>query len=105
MFLFLRYYNCSAPGVLACGAPATCCVDPLQNSTVWNSQCGVGAQSLDEFTAQTVIYLGGCLGGISRWIEQHQVLIGTIGIVLLAIQILTIFIAARLVERIQWHKA
>ncbi|CAG00237.1 unnamed protein product [Tetraodon nigroviridis] len=63
---YLRYYNCSAPGVLACGVPASCCVDPLQNGTVWNSLCGVGAQALDEFTAQTVIYLGGCLGGISR---------------------------------------
>uniref|UniRef100_A0A3P8S258 Tetraspanin-10 n=1 Tax=Amphiprion percula TaxID=161767 RepID=A0A3P8S258_AMPPE len=63
------YYNCSAPGVLACGVPATCCVDPLENGTVWNSQCGVGAQLLDEFTAQSVIFLGGCLGGISRWID------------------------------------
>uniref|UniRef100_A0A665TY23 Tetraspanin n=1 Tax=Echeneis naucrates TaxID=173247 RepID=A0A665TY23_ECHNA len=76
------YYNCSAPGVLACGVPATCCVDPLENGTVWNSQCGVGAQQLDEFTAQSVIFLGGCLGGISRWIEQHEGLIGTVSIVL-----------------------
>uniref|UniRef100_H2VAC9 Tetraspanin n=1 Tax=Takifugu rubripes TaxID=31033 RepID=H2VAC9_TAKRU len=99
------YYNCSAPGVLACGVPATCCVDPLENGTVWNSQCGVGAQKLDEFTAQTVIFLGGCLGGISRWIEQHQGLIGTIGIVVLGVQILTLFITTRLLESIQWHKA
>uniref|UniRef100_A0A8C6T4V4 Tetraspanin-10 n=1 Tax=Neogobius melanostomus TaxID=47308 RepID=A0A8C6T4V4_9GOBI len=42
------YYNCSAPGVLACGVPATCCVDPLENGTVWNSQCGVGALIMDE---------------------------------------------------------
>uniref|UniRef100_A0A3Q1GXH5 Tetraspanin-10 n=1 Tax=Acanthochromis polyacanthus TaxID=80966 RepID=A0A3Q1GXH5_9TELE len=75
------YYNCSAPGVLACGVPATCCVDPLENGTVWNSQCGVGAQLLDEFTAQSVIFLGGCLGGISRWIEQHEGLIGTVAVV------------------------
>lgn len=91
--------------MLACGVPATCCVDPLQNGTVWNSQCGVGAQTLDEFTAQTVVYLGGCLGGMSRWIEQHQTLIGTIGIVVLGGQILTLFIATRLVDSIQWHKA
>uniref|UniRef100_A0A665TXG4 Tetraspanin n=1 Tax=Echeneis naucrates TaxID=173247 RepID=A0A665TXG4_ECHNA len=77
------YYNCSAPGVLACGVPATCCVDPLENGTVWNSQCGVGAQQLDEFTAQSVIFLGGCLGGISRWIEQHEGLIGTVSIVVM----------------------
>uniref|UniRef100_A0A8D3B948 Tetraspanin 10 n=1 Tax=Scophthalmus maximus TaxID=52904 RepID=A0A8D3B948_SCOMX len=100
----LRYYNCSAPGVLACGVPATCCVDPLENGTVWNSQCGVGAQLLDEFTAQTVIFLGGCLGGISRWIEQHNGLIGTVGIVVLGVQILTLFVTTRLLESIQRHK-
>ncbi|GAA6218228.1 tetraspanin-10-like [Lates japonicus] len=98
------YYNCSAPGVLACGVPATCCVDPLENGTVWNSQCGVGAQQLDEFTAQSVIFLGGCLGGISRWIEQHEGLIGTVSIVVLGVQIVILFITTRLMESIQWHK-
>ncbi|KAM3597512.1 uncharacterized protein V6R79_005526 [Siganus canaliculatus] len=98
------YYNCSSPGVLACGVPATCCVDPLENGTVWNSQCGVGAQLLDEFTAQSVIFLGGCLGGISRWIEHHEGLIGTIGVVVLGVQILTLGISTRLLETIQWHK-
>lgn len=103
-FPFLRYYNCSAPGVLACGVPATCCVDPLENGTVWNSQCGVGAQMLDEFSAQSVIFLGGCLGGISRWIEQHENLIGIIGIVILAVQILSLLITTRLLDSIQWHR-
>lgn len=104
-FRFNRYYNCSAPGVLACGVPATCCVDPLENGTVWNSQCGVGAQRLDEFSAQSVIFLGGCLGGISRWIERHMGLIGTVGIIGLGVQILTLLITMRLIESIQWHKA
>ncbi|CAG5897846.1 unnamed protein product [Menidia menidia] len=98
------YYNCSAPGVLACGVPATCCVDPLENGTVWNSQCGVGAQLLDEFTAQSVIFLGGCLGGISRWIEQHEGLIGTVGIIIVGVQILAVFITTRVLESIKWHK-
>ncbi|XP_058509730.1 tetraspanin-10-like [Solea solea] len=97
------YYNCSAPGVLACGVPATCCVDPLENGTVWNSQCGVGAQLLDEFTAQSVIFLGGCLGGISRWIEQHNGLIGTVAVVIVGVQILTLLITTRLLETIQRH--
>lgn len=79
-------------------------MDPLENGTVLNSQCGVRAQQLDEFTAQSVIFLGGCLGGISRWIEQHKGLIETIGIVVLVVQILTLFISTRLIETIQWHK-
>uniref|UniRef100_A0A8C2FP90 Tetraspanin n=1 Tax=Cyprinus carpio TaxID=7962 RepID=A0A8C2FP90_CYPCA len=66
------YFNCSAPGVQACGVPPSCCIDPLENGTVWNSQCGVGAQQLDEFSAQSVIFLGGCLGSISRCINQHS---------------------------------
>ncbi|XP_068606423.1 tetraspanin-10 [Brachionichthys hirsutus] len=98
------YYNCSAPGVLACGVPATCCVDPLENGTVWNSQCGVGAQALDEFTAQSVIFLGGCLGGISRWVEQHEGLLGTIGIVVIGLQILSVVVTTRLVGGIQRHQ-
>ncbi|XP_029015969.1 tetraspanin-10 [Betta splendens] len=98
------YYNCSAPGVLACGVPATCCVDPLENGTVWNSQCGVGARLLDEFSAQSVIFLGGCLGGISRWIEQHQNLMGTVALVVLGVQILTLFITSRLLDSIQWRR-
>ncbi|XP_020789651.1 tetraspanin-10 [Boleophthalmus pectinirostris] len=99
------YYNCSAPGVLACGVPATCCVDPLENGTVWNSQCGVGAQTLDEFTAQSVVFLGGCLGGISRWIQQHEGLIGTVAIVVLGAQMVALFITTRLIESIHWHKS
>ncbi|XP_056144412.1 tetraspanin-10 [Lampris incognitus] len=99
------YYNCSAPGVLACSVPATCCIHPLENGTVWNSQCGVGAQQLDEFSAQTVVFLGGCLGGISRWIEQHTTLIGVVGIIILGVQILTLFITTRLLDSIQWYKA
>ncbi|XP_017280839.1 tetraspanin-10 [Kryptolebias marmoratus] len=98
------YYNCSAPGVLACGVPATCCIDPMENGTVWNSQCGVGAQRLDEFTAQSVIFLGGCLGGMSRWIEQHEGLIGTVGVVVVGVEILAVFITTRLLESIHWHK-
>uniref|UniRef100_A0A8C6M644 Tetraspanin-10 n=1 Tax=Nothobranchius furzeri TaxID=105023 RepID=A0A8C6M644_NOTFU len=82
------YYNCSAPGVLACGVPATCCINPLENGTVWNSQCGVGAQLLDEFTAQSVIFLGGCLGGITHWINQHEGLIGTVGTIVVGVEIL-----------------
>uniref|UniRef100_A0A3B4ZAW4 Tetraspanin n=1 Tax=Stegastes partitus TaxID=144197 RepID=A0A3B4ZAW4_9TELE len=98
------YYNCSAPGVLACGVPATCCVDPLENGTVWNSQCGVGAQLLDEFTAQSVIFLGGCLGGISRWIELHEGLIGIVAVVVVGVQIVALFITTRLLESIHVSK-
>ncbi|XP_061606277.1 tetraspanin-10 [Phyllopteryx taeniolatus] len=98
------YYNCSSPGVLACGVPATCCVEPPDNSTVWNSQCGLGARALDEFSAQSVIFLGGCLGNIWRWLEQHERSIGTVALVLLGVQILTVLVTTRLQRRIRWHQ-
>ncbi|XP_066497612.1 tetraspanin-10 [Hoplias malabaricus] len=99
------YFNCSAPGVQACSVPPSCCVDPLENGTVWNSQCGVGALLLDQFTAQSVIFLGGCLGSIGRWIEQHAGLIGTVVIILLGVQIFTLIITTRLLDRVQWNRA
>ncbi|KAM8824802.1 tetraspanin-10-like [Synchiropus picturatus] len=98
------YYNCSSPGVLACGVPPTCCIDPMENSTMWNSQCGLGALSLDEFTAQSVVYLGGCVGGLSRFIVQNQGTITTVVVVLLAVQILALLATTRLIENIQWHR-
>lgn len=98
------YFNCSAPGVQACSVPPSCCVDPLENGTVWNSQCGVGVQLLDEFSAQSVIFLGGCLGGISRWIEQHSGLIGTVVVVLIGVQLITLIITTRLLDRIRWSR-
>ncbi|XP_062840897.1 tetraspanin-10 [Trichomycterus rosablanca] len=100
-----RYFNCSSPGVQACGVPPSCCVDPLENGTVWNSQCGVGTQLLDEFTAQSTIFLGGCVGSMSRWIQQHTELISIVSIGLLGVQILTVTVATRLLDRIQWNKA
>lgn len=99
-----RYFNCSSPGVQACGVPPSCCVDPLENGTVWNSQCGIGAQKLDEFSAQSVIFLGGCVGSVSRWINLHSELIGIVTATLLGVQILTLITTTRLLDRIQWNK-
>lgn len=83
--------------------PPSCCVDPLENGTVWNSQCGVRAQQLDEFSAQSVIFLGGCLGSISRWTNLHSEVIGVVTAVLLGVEILTLITTTRLLDRIQWN--
>ncbi|KAF5902636.1 tetraspanin-10-like, partial [Clarias magur] len=99
-----QYFNCSSPGVQACGVPPSCCVDPLENGTVWNSQCGLGAQQLDEFSAQSVIFLGGCMDNISRWINLHSGIIGIVTAALLSVQILTLVTTTRLLDRIKWNK-
>ncbi|KAF4092640.1 hypothetical protein AMELA_G00023380 [Ameiurus melas] len=100
-----QYFNCSSPGMQACGVPPSCCVDPLENGTVWNSQCGLRTQQLDEFSAQSVIFLGGCVGSISRWINLHSELIGIVTAVLLGVQILTLISTTRLLDSIQCNKA
>ncbi|TRY56071.1 hypothetical protein DNTS_017918 [Danionella cerebrum] len=104
-FIVFRYFNCSAPGVQACSVPPSCCIDPLENGTVWNSQCGVGALQLDEFSAQSVIFLGGCLGSIARWVERNGGVIITVVLIVLGVQILTLFITARLLQSIRRNRA
>ncbi|XP_061086608.1 tetraspanin-10 [Conger conger] len=95
------YFNCSGPGVQACGVPPSCCVSPLEEGSVWNSQCGVGAQRLDEFSAGAVVFLGGCLGGLQRWVERNSGSIGWAGGGLLGAQVLGLFLSTRLLEHIQ----
>lgn len=66
-----RYFNCSSPGVQSCGVPYSCCLDPLQNGTVPNSQCGFGALGMSEAMASSLIFLGGCVPQIVLWINRR----------------------------------
>ncbi|XP_074870797.1 tetraspanin-10 [Carettochelys insculpta] len=66
------YFNCSSPGVQACGVPASCCLHPLENGSSPNSQCGFGALGMGEFLAQNSVYLGGCVPQLSRWFHDHR---------------------------------
>ncbi|XP_028675355.2 tetraspanin-10 [Erpetoichthys calabaricus] len=99
------YFNCTAPGILACGVPASCCINPLENGTVWNSQCGLSIQQLDEFTVQSIIYMGGCLGGLSRWLQGNAFNMAVAGVVLLAVQALGLILASYLLGDIKSIKA
>ncbi|NXV20204.1 TSN10 protein, partial [Cepphus grylle] len=65
----LRYFNCSAPGVQACSVPASCCLDPWQNGTVTNAQCGFGVLRLGDMAASTVVHLGGCVAQLGAWLR------------------------------------
>ncbi|NXX06087.1 TSN10 protein, partial [Larus smithsonianus] len=63
------YFNCSAPGVQACSVPASCCLDPWQNGTVTNAQCGFGVLRLGDMAASTVVHLGGCVAQLGAWLR------------------------------------
>ncbi|KAM6377234.1 LOW QUALITY PROTEIN: tetraspanin-10 [Pluvialis apricaria] len=65
------YFNCSAPGVQACSVPASCCLDPLQNGTVTNTQCAFGVLQLGDVAASTIVHLGGCVAQLSAWFRDQ----------------------------------
>ncbi|NXF30457.1 TSN10 protein, partial [Nyctibius bracteatus] len=65
------YFNCSSPGVQACGVPASCCLHPGQNGTVANTQCAFGVLRLDDAAAGAVVYLGGCVAQLSAWLRSQ----------------------------------
>ncbi|NXG62131.1 TSN10 protein, partial [Hemiprocne comata] len=65
------YFNCSSPGAQACGVPASCCLDPLQNGTIANAQCGFGVLQLGEVAAGTVVHLGGCVAQLGAWFRAQ----------------------------------
>ncbi|KAM4890521.1 tetraspanin-10 [Sylvia borin] len=63
------YFNCSAPGVQACGVPASCCQDPLENGSVPNAQCGFGVLGLGAAAAGAVVHTGGCGAALGAWLR------------------------------------
>nr|XP_005988136.2 PREDICTED: tetraspanin-10 [Latimeria chalumnae] len=99
------YFNCSSPGVHACGVPASCCIDPLENGTVTNSQCGFGTLHLEVVLAQNFIYPSGCMAQIIRWINNHMGFIGAFGIILMIIEVVGLLLATKIMGDIELIKA
>ncbi|KAJ1129163.1 hypothetical protein NDU88_007534 [Pleurodeles waltl] len=99
------YFNCSSPGANACGVPFSCCIDPLQNGTVANTQCGFGALGTEEMVAQSFVYLGGCMSQLARWVSRNLGLLGTAAAVLLVLEILSLLLATRLLGDIDLIKS
>ncbi|XP_026531598.1 tetraspanin-10 [Notechis scutatus] len=94
------YFNCTSPGVQACGVPASCCVNPLENGTILNSQCGFGTLGMEEFAVQSTIYLGGCVPQLNRWLNSHAGTIGFFAVVLVVIEVGSLFLAIKLLAGI-----
>uniref|UniRef100_A0A670Y5X8 Tetraspanin n=1 Tax=Pseudonaja textilis TaxID=8673 RepID=A0A670Y5X8_PSETE len=90
------YFNCTSPGVQACGVPASCCVNPLENGTILNSQCGFGTLGMEEFAVQSTIYLGGCVPQLNRWLNSHAGTIGFFAVVLAPVRLLCCMLTFRI---------
>ncbi|NXQ60180.1 TSN10 protein, partial [Anthoscopus minutus] len=71
------YFNCSAPGAQACGVPASCCQDPLENGSVPNVQCGFGVLGLGAAVAGAVVHTGGCGAALGAWLRGQAGAIAT----------------------------
>ncbi|XP_040292921.1 tetraspanin-10 [Bufo bufo] len=99
------YFNCSSPGVNSCGVPYSCCIDPLQNGTVPNSQCGFGALGMSEAMASTLIYLGGCVPQLVLWINYRiwDIFVGYL--LVTAVELVCIVCAQRVMREIKMIKS
>ncbi|XP_056405758.1 tetraspanin-10 isoform X2 [Hyla sarda] len=99
------YFNCSSPGVNSCGVPYSCCIDPLQNGTVPNSQCGFGALSMSEAMASSLIYLGGCVPQLVLWINRRSWDMAALYLSLPATQLVCMVCAQRVISEIKIVKS
>ncbi|XP_010001116.1 PREDICTED: tetraspanin-10, partial [Chaetura pelagica] len=65
------YFNCSSPGAQACGVPASCCRDALQNGSIANAQCGFGVLRWGDVAAGAAVHLGGCEARLGAWLRAQ----------------------------------
>ncbi|NXO99770.1 TSN10 protein, partial [Certhia brachydactyla] len=89
------YFNCSSPGAQACGVPASCCQDPLQNGSVPNLQCGFGGLGLGLAAAGAVLYVGGCEAALAMWLRGQAGAIATGAIALVLLEAVGALLALR----------
>ncbi|NXF13079.1 TSN10 protein, partial [Smithornis capensis] len=89
------YFNCSAPGVQACGVPASCCQDPLENGSVPNAQCGFGVLGLGAAAAGAVVHVGGCGAALGAWLRGQAGAIATAAATLVLLEAVGALLALR----------
>jgi len=96
------YFNCSSPGVEACGVPFSCCL-PDPSSSIVNIQCGYGAMQLLDPSG--VIYSKGCIEQGDAWFNKYLIPIAGVTVAVAVIQILGICFAWNLRGDINAQKA
>ncbi|NXE93729.1 TSN10 protein, partial [Menura novaehollandiae] len=94
------YFNCSAPGVQACGVPASCCQDPLENGSVPNVQCGFGVLGLGAAAAGAVVHPGGCGAALGVWLRGQAGAIATGAAALVLVEAVGALMALRVLRDI-----
>ncbi|NXC43279.1 TSN10 protein, partial [Penelope pileata] len=97
------YFNCSAPGVQACSVPASCCLDPRQNGSIANEQCGFGVLHLGDMEAASVVHLGGCVVQLGAWLRSQAGGIAIAAAVLLLLEATGLLLALKVLGDISPH--
>ncbi|XP_024409817.2 tetraspanin-10 [Desmodus rotundus] len=92
------YFNCSSPGVRACGLPASCCLEPQDAGASVNDQCGFGALRLLEDVAQTAVHLGGCGAPLRQWLRVQARAMGSFVVAVVLVQGAELLLAMQLLR-------
>ncbi|XP_054501330.2 tetraspanin-10 [Agelaius phoeniceus] len=94
------YFNCSSPGVQACGVPASCCREPLQGGSVPNAQCGFGALALGPAAAAALLHTGGCGAALAAGLRGQAGAIAAGAVTLLLLEAAGALMALRVLRDI-----
>ncbi|KAJ8374791.1 hypothetical protein SKAU_G00053710 [Synaphobranchus kaupii] len=96
------YFNCSEknPSLERCGVPFSCCIWH-RNESVLNTMCGYEVHSLEEASAEKIIYTTGCLETIVWWGKRNLHLIGGMAVGLLGLEIFMSSLAGAQMSRIK----
>ncbi|XP_071430091.1 tetraspanin-10 [Pithys albifrons albifrons] len=92
------YFNCSSPGVQACGVPGSCCQDSPQSGSVPNAQCGFGALALGPAAAGAVVHVGGCEAALGAWLRSQAGAIAVGATALVLVEAVGAFMALRVLR-------
>ncbi|KAL8584964.1 hypothetical protein ACOMHN_043600 [Nucella lapillus] len=98
------YFNCTSPGVEACGVPFSCC-KPTEEVMV-NRHCGFDMMKLThDYDRNIQIYTTGCVPAGEKWLESNLIPVAGVAVGLALLQILGICFAQNLRSDIQAQRA
>ncbi|RUS89805.1 hypothetical protein EGW08_002417 [Elysia chlorotica] len=99
------YFNCTSPGVEACGVPFSCC-KPDNHQELINRHCGFGMMNENhDFDRGTRIYTSGCIPKGEEWLEGNIAPVAGVAVGLGTLQILGICFAQSLRAEINAQRA